>query len=334
MKLAELDSELEKNQLSGFWKTRVPAHTAEAPYLWKCESLLDGLMIASETIGIEQAERRAIRLINPHLPIKSTSHTVQFTFSIVNPGEVARAHRHVAAAIRFVIKGSKDGCTVVEGERFPMHRWDLITTPNWSWHEHVNDSAQDTLWLDGAVAPLIVNFNIGFAEPHQSPQQSVDLATGWSRHQFGALKPRTPRYSTTARRPPYRYSWEETRAALDGLSDAPGDDADDVVLRYADPVTGGPTLLTVDCEIQRLRKGFKGVRKRHTHAVVYHVLEGSGATEVGDRTIEWSAGDTFLVPLWTWRRHRNTGNGPALLFSISDRPVMASLGFDREETAR
>jgi gentisate 1,2-dioxygenase len=91
MKLAELDSRLEKDQLAGFWNTRVPGHSAEAPYLWKWEPLLDGLLKASETIGIEQAERRAIRLVSPHVPNKSTSHTLQFTFSIVNPGEVARA---------------------------------------------------------------------------------------------------------------------------------------------------------------------------------------------------------------------------------------------------
>src|SRR5215207_10460912 len=54
MKLEELDSQLENNQLSGFWRTRVPSHAAEAPYLWKWEPLLDGLLKASETIGIEQ----------------------------------------------------------------------------------------------------------------------------------------------------------------------------------------------------------------------------------------------------------------------------------------
>src|ERR671936_541321 len=128
MKLAELDRELEKNQLAGFWKTRVPSHLSESPYLWKWETLLDGLLKARETIGIEQAERRAIRLVNPHLPIKSTSHTLQFTFSIVNPGEVARAHRHNMAAIRFVIRG-KGAYTAVAGERFPMEEGDLILTP-------------------------------------------------------------------------------------------------------------------------------------------------------------------------------------------------------------
>src|ERR687896_543998 len=105
MKLAELDSELEKNQLAGFWKTRVPSHVSEAPYLWKWEPLLDGLLKASETIGIEQAERRAIRLVSFFLPIKSPSNTVMFFFSIANRGEIGGAHRHNMAAVRFVVQG-------------------------------------------------------------------------------------------------------------------------------------------------------------------------------------------------------------------------------------
>ena len=166
MKLAELDSELEKNQLSGFWKTRVPLHSSEAPYLWKWESLLDGLLKASETIGIEQAERRAIRLVSPHLPIKSTSHTLQFTFSIVNPGEIARAHRHNMAAIRFVIQG-KGAYTAVAGEKFPMQEGDLILTPNWTWHDHHNESEDPIIWLDGLDGPLIQSLNVSFFEEYE-----------------------------------------------------------------------------------------------------------------------------------------------------------------------
>src|SRR5687768_9952461 len=129
MKLEELDRQLEQNQLSGFWRTRVPAHCSEAPFLWQWEPLLDGLLKASETIGIEQAERRAIRLVNPHLSGKTTSHSLQVTFSIVNPGEVARAHRHNMAAVRFVVQG-KGAYTAVDGEKFFMEEGDLILTPN------------------------------------------------------------------------------------------------------------------------------------------------------------------------------------------------------------
>lgn len=94
---------------------------------------------------------------------------------------------------------------------------------------------------------------------------------------------------------------------------------------------GGPTLPTLDCEVQRIRPGWSGQRHRHTHAVVYHVVDGAGCTEIGDGLVEWERGDTFVVPLWTWHRHRNDRKEPAVLFSMTDRPVMQSLGFHREQ---
>ena len=55
------------------------------------------------------------------------------------PGEIARAHRHSGAALRFIIEG-RGGYTVVNGERVPMFPGDLVLTPNWSWHDHANDT--------------------------------------------------------------------------------------------------------------------------------------------------------------------------------------------------
>jgi len=57
MKLSELDEELDRKNLSGFWKTHVPVHSPEAPFLWKWNAVHDGLMKAKDSIGIEQAER-------------------------------------------------------------------------------------------------------------------------------------------------------------------------------------------------------------------------------------------------------------------------------------
>ena len=144
MNITELDTLLENNQLSGFWRTRVPGHASEAPFLWKWEPLLDGLLKASETIGIEQAERRAIRLVNPHLPGKTTSHSLQVTFSIVNPGEVARAHRHNMAAIRFVVQG-KGAYTAVDGEKIQSPNDLFLTLEKY----RVGDSVNITLLRDG-----------------------------------------------------------------------------------------------------------------------------------------------------------------------------------------
>jgi gentisate 1,2-dioxygenase len=34
---------------------------------------------------------------------------------LVKPGEVAAAHRHTAAAVRFIVKGTPKAYTIVEG---------------------------------------------------------------------------------------------------------------------------------------------------------------------------------------------------------------------------
>jgi gentisate 1,2-dioxygenase len=330
MKLSELDGELEKNQLSGFWKTRVPLHVSEAPYLWKWESLLDGLLKASETIGIEQAERRAIRLVSPHLPIKSTSHTLQFTFSIVNPGEIARAHRHNMAAIRFVIQG-KGAYTAVAGEKFQMEEGDLILTPNWTWHDHHNESQDPIIWLDGLDGPLIQSLNVLFFEDYEKAEQPISRKTGESLSRFGFA--RAPDYDEAQLRGiPFRYSWEDTYRSLKIMSDQERDPYDGTLLRYINPATGGYTYPTMSCEIQLLKAREKTRTHRHTSTALYHVFRGQGRTSAGEGHLEWKKGDSFVIPLWQWHSHENVSDDDAILFSINDRPVMETLRLYREES--
>jgi 1-hydroxy-2-naphthoate dioxygenase len=329
MKLTELDSELEKNQLSGFWKTRVPLHASEAPYLWKWEELLDGLMKASETIGIEQAERRAIQLVSPHLPIKSPSHTLQFSFSIVNPGEVARAHRHNMAAIRFVVQG-KGAYTAVDGEKFPMAEGDLILTPNWTWHDHHNESEDPIIWLDGLDGPLIRSLNVLFFEEYEKSEQPVTRETGESLSRLGFA--RAPKKDEThLRGVPFRYAWQDTYKALKTMSDSERDPYDGTLLRYINPATGGFTYPTMSCEIQLFKAREKTRIHRHTSTALYHVFKGWGRTAVGEGYLEWKKGDSFVVPLWQPHAHENLSDEEAILFSINDRPVMEALQLYREE---
>lgn len=329
MKLAELDGQLEQNQLAGFWNTRVPGHSPEAPYLWKWEPLLDGLLKASETIGIEDAERRAIRLVSPHLPNKSTSHTVQFTFSIVNPGEVARAHRHNMAAIRFVVQG-KGAFTAVHGEKFPMEEGDLVLTPNWTWHEHHNESEDPIIWLDGLDGPLIQSLNVLFFEQSDRPEQPIIRATGESLSRLGFA--RAPQQdSTQLRGVPFRYAWQDTYKALKVMSRNDQDPYDGTLLRYINPATGSYTYPTMSCEIQLLEPNQITKMHRHTSTAIYHVFAGRGRTAVGESHLEWKKGDSFVIPLWQWHSHENAFDEEAILFSINDRPVMETLQLYREE---
>jgi 1-hydroxy-2-naphthoate dioxygenase len=103
------------------------------------------------------------------------------------------------------------------------------------------------------------------------------------------------------------------------------------LLRYSDPIGGGSTLPTMNCEVQMFRPGEKGRSHRHTYTVVYHAFRGSGTTWIGDQKFDWEQGDSFVVPLWNWHAHENQSREPAILFSINDRPAIEALGFFREE---
>ena len=101
------------------------------PYLWRWRDLRPQAIRAAELVGTQQAERRVLRLTNPKLSGAASS-TLVANIQIVMPGEIARAHRHSAAALRLIIEG-RGGYTVVNGERVPMYPGDLVLTPNWSW---------------------------------------------------------------------------------------------------------------------------------------------------------------------------------------------------------
>ena len=67
-----------------------------------------------------EAERRVLGFINPGLPDRfGATHTLWAGFQYVLPGEVAPAHRHSPAAIRFVIEG-RGAFTTVDGDKCVM----------------------------------------------------------------------------------------------------------------------------------------------------------------------------------------------------------------------
>jgi gentisate 1,2-dioxygenase len=121
-------------------------------------------MRAAELVGTQQAGRRVLRLTNPNLP-GAASNTLFANIQIVMPDEIARAHRHSAAALRLIIEGS-GGYTVVNGEHVPMCPGDLVLTPGWSWHDHANDTDAPMMWLGGLDTPLVRMLEAGFHEEY------------------------------------------------------------------------------------------------------------------------------------------------------------------------
>ncbi len=335
MSLDDFNEELKRKNLIGYWMIpsrsnvfREPQPGFE-PFLWRWAELYEALQKAAEFIRPEEAYRRFVGFQHPQLQM-GTAHTLLMGGQLVRPGEIAPAHRHMMDAIRFVVSG-KGASTVIEGEQFPMEEGDFITTPNWSWHEHINSGDTPVIWLDGANGPMIQYYQVGFSVLYHQPQQPLSRPVGWSEHAHGTVRPRDLGLSKSTSRPAHRYPWDETERVLRVLAERPGDPFDGVLLCYVDPVTGGATLPTMSCEIQMLRPGEKGRPHRHTYTSVFHAFRGQGTMHVGQKRLDWEKGDSFVVPLWNWHAHENNSNEPAILFSINDRPAIESLGFYREE---
>src|SRR6202047_2233580 len=248
------------------------------PYLWRWRDLRPQAMRAAELVGTQQAERRVLRLTNPKLPgVAST--TLVANIQIVMPGEIARAHRHSAAALRLIIEG-RGGYTVVNGERVPMYPGDLVLTPNWSWHDHANDTDAPMIWLDGLDTPLVRMLEAGFYEEYHQERQEVGTAVNASQ---------------------WHYPMSEMRAALQRLAAANTADAGEgIVLEYTNRVTGGPGVATIACRLQLLRPGEKKRARPRVCCTDFTVVEGAGYSVVGDQRLDWDDKDVFTVPTWTF----------------------------------
>jgi gentisate 1,2-dioxygenase len=340
-RLEALHRRLAENSLAGHWQTRErPA--ALQPYLWRWPVIYSCLMESGDVVKLghidEAAKRRTVQLINPALIAqKATTRTLQMSIQLVKAGERAECHRHAAAALRFIVEGDGTAYTTVEGEQMFMEPGDLVLTPSWTWHDHFNPGNRQVVWLDVLDSHLTNYLDAPFHENYgEGPAQPVLKSDGSCRHSMGPIRAR--RTAIDGRTLAYTYKWRDTLAALQGAAAAaPGDECDGVLLEYANPLTGGPTMPTIGCWVQWLKPGAATQPHRHTSSTIYHVVQGEGLTTVGAKKnagdeFAWEAKDCFFVPPWQWHHFRNNSRkDPAIIFSVTDRPVLESLGLYREE---
>jgi len=331
--VTRLDRDMAEKNIGGHWQLgfenyRPYPETSVEPHQWKWEDIYGFLIRAGEVVSLEQAERRTIRLVNPGLKERSaTTHTIHLSFQYVKPGEFARAHRHTAAAFRFVLKG-KGAYTTVNGQQCVMEEGDLILTPQLTWHDHTNNSDQPIVWMDGLDIPLVQSLHQLTFEPYPDSTQPIrktseDVGASYPGVRAGASP--APEF--------FHYKWEESYRVLRALAaEAPSDRFDGYLMEYRNPRTGGPTMPTIQCSVQLLLPGQETEAHRHTSSVIYHAFRGSGSCFVGERRFDWEQGDSFVVPLWYPHRHLNRSSSEeAILFSMSDAPAIKVLDLYREE---
>ncbi len=336
--LANYDKVLDGRHMRGQWQYDAQLEIVAkrgpppggVPFLWKWTEVNASLNELCGILKETATARRNISFINPGPQVAGTSHTLLMGMQLVLPGEIAWAHRHSINALRFVVDGAPDLYTVVDGEKFPMETNDLVLTPSYTWHDHHNESASPRIWIDILDVPVMGFLRQFFFETFgESMQPLRENAGDLISQRSSLLRPAWEAESTN--RIPYRYPWSEARETLRRMATSSGTPFDGVILRYAHPITGGPTMPTIDCHIQMLQPNFQGQKHRHTSSAVYYVVEGEGRTVVGDTELRWSKHDSFVVPNWMEHQHFNETASQAILFSATDAPLLSALGLYREE---
>jgi len=277
------------------------------------------------------AERRIVRLDNPGVPERTSTHTISTAVQYILPGEVAPAHRHTPNAVRFVLQGH-GAYTTVEGDKCVMEPGDLVLTPSMTWHDHGNEGTEPAMWIDGLDSPVVRYLENLAMDAYPEERQPVAAVPGLSERRYGApgLRPATVESGTATGRL-LHYRWEATHAALLRQRELPASPYDDLMLEYVNPSTGRSVLPTLGCYIQMLRPGIRTRSHRETSSAVYHVVAGAGHSVIDDRRFDWTRGDFFAVPPRARHEHAGDGDDPAILFSFQDVPLLRALGLYRME---
>jgi gentisate 1,2-dioxygenase len=305
-----------------------------APYLDKIAEIAREADISP----IEFAERQQFLLTNPGLGgrLQVTS-TMRCAVSIYNPGDVAPVHVHTPNASRTILS-EKGGYTTIEGERCEAARGDLILTPNGTWHDHGNDGSDPVVWIDVLDFPLMEFLDCVWLDEAypgntrgNSRAQQVTFSGSYSHTLYGrgglmpAFLPHQRGFGRGTS-PMFHYRGADVREALAGMRQEEGDPYEAISLRFINPATGSSVFPTLDYRALMLRPSEATRFKRETASTLYIAIDGRGVTEIGGKRLDWQTNDIFVVPGFAWRRHVNQSQSDAVLYAVSDAPLMEKIG--------
>ncbi|WP_413812457.1 cupin domain-containing protein [Streptomyces sp. OE57] len=329
-------SQLSEHSLQPLWElsgllTSQP-RVAGVPAHWPGRTLKALAERAGELVPVDRGgDRRVLACCNPGLGgAPYAVSTLWAAVQYLRGHEVAPAHRHTPAALRFIVAG-EGVWTLVDGDPLHMGTGDLILTPSWTFHEHHNPTGDPMIWLDVLDLPVVSALDAVFFEEGPSEQPDTRVAERSASEAFfgggpGLVPVDAP--GTSARRSPLlAYRWRDTDRALDALLDTSG--GTHAFLRYSDPVHGGDVLPTMRCEIMRVRAGHSSDLVRQTGGRVLCVLHGDGEVAVGSQRYPLAPGDVVAVPSWTAWSLR--ASDELDVFSTSDAPVLEALDLMRTE---
>ena len=295
--------------------------------VWRYRDIRPDMLKAAELAPIEKAERRVLALANPGLGLENVQATpsIFIGLQLIMPGETAPNHKHSPSAVRMVIEG-EGGYTVVQGEKCPMEKGDLILTPSGLWHEHGHTGKGPVIWLDALDLPIVRALEACYAVEGEPQVVRNEPDSSQSRYRRSGLVPYRSLDARRTRYPLLRYPWKEVREALTALADVTPS-GEPVQLAYVNPETGRECMPVLGFSAIMLRPGETIAMPRRSASAVLHVIEGDGDAEIDGTTLPFSDSDTLAVPthakvLLANRRMK----APAFLFQIDDAPLQRKCG--------
>ncbi|MEY4880317.1 MAG: hypothetical protein RJB62_1786 [Pseudomonadota bacterium] len=310
-----------------------------SPYLFKIAEIARN----AEIKPIETTDRQGILLTNPGLGGRlQITNTIRCAIAIYNPADLAPAHIHSPNASRTILS-DKGGYTNVEGERCDCRRGDIVFTPNGTWHDHGNEDQDPMIWIDTLDWPLIEYLDcVWVDQTYENPMggnsksQPMVHQDGHSARLYGngGLKPvfqSNQRGWGQGMSPMFHFRGDDVRAALKRLSSEKGDPFEGIKFQFVNPVTGKPVYPTLDYSAQLLRPGEELQWKRETCSTYALILQGKGFSEIGGERYDWTENDVMAIPNFLWRRHVNTGNEDAIIYTVSDKSLLENIGQYRSQ---
>ncbi|MEV1295704.1 cupin domain-containing protein [Pseudonocardia sp. NPDC049635] len=337
--LDELYADFAAHDLQPLWEMKGLLTAAPAPrmvpFRWRTGDLMKLGQRAMELVPIDRGgDRRVLAFANPGLSgAPYATNSLWAAAQFLGPHEVAPAHRHSPAALRFVLEGS-GVWTLVNGDPLHMGRGDLVLTPSMCFHQHHNPSPRSMVWLDVLDLPMIDFLDAIFFEegPLDEVDQRTDPVSGSEINYahpgivpVGLYDPATPHS------PLLVYRWADTDTALEAILGATGESA--ATVRFKDPTRAADVMPTMRCEMLRVRPRGELPPERQTGSRVVAVLAGGGTATVADQEYDLRAGDVYVIPSWATHAVA-ASDGQLDLFVTSDAPVLEALHVHRTEPAR